>query len=387
MIDMFKAILIDDERLALNRLKKILENDEFLVEIIGTFQQSMDAIEYVKETPPDIVFLDIHMPGVNGLEIANKIQEHNANIQIVFVTGYDRYAIEAFELFALDYILKPIQKPRLKKTIDRMRKMKVTNQGAVLTNEQITLSCFHEISFVFNNEEIPIKWRTKKALELFAYLLQQRDKFVPKDLLIDMFWPDFSIEKASQQLYTTIYHIRNALKKANIRGVEIKSSSRMDSGYNLIIGENVHYILDTWTEDIQTLQEVNYYNHNHFLSLFNQYKGDVLASYNFSWAASEVEKYRQFWLQLAEKISLYYEKKGEYKQAVYLYQNVQQLCPLIETSYFKLMKLYNEMKMYKEVEHQFDRLTKMLETEFDLPPSMEIYEWYQAYQKHFYKYS
>ncbi|KAB8139356.1 response regulator [Gracilibacillus oryzae] len=327
------------------------------------------------------------MPGINGLEVSTKIQEYNSNIHIVFITGYDQYAIEAFELFALDYILKPVQKNRLLKTLDRLSKLTLNQEMITNKDGSILLNCFDEITFVCNSEELPVKWRTKKALELFAYLLHHRNRFVSKDSLIEMFWSDFDPEKTNQQLYTTIYHIRNSLKKANINGIEIKSTSRMENGYILELDERVHFLVDNWADSIQSLDQITGENHKYYMDLFHQYTGDLFGSYQFNWAAAEVDIYRQHLLQLTEKLSEYYVRNKQCNKAVDLYQQVQVLCPQLEISYFQLMKLYDKMKLFQEIEDQFNKLVDMMEEEYDLPPSIEIYDWYQNYRKHLQRYS
>lgn len=112
---LMRAILIDDEQLPLMYLKKVLENKIDGVEVVGVYQDPIQAYENIKTDSPDVIFIDIHMPEMNGLEMAERIQGAFQNIEIVFVTGDDRHALEAFDLYAFDYIMKPLQIERLKK--------------------------------------------------------------------------------------------------------------------------------------------------------------------------------------------------------------------------------------------------------------------------------
>src|SRR5699024_667452 len=102
--------------------EQLLEKHED-IEIIGTFTNSIQCIKAAQNNIPHIVFLDIHMPEVNGLELAERLLEINSNINIVFLTAYDAFAVEAFELDALDYLIKPIRKDRLQITLDRYWKL------------------------------------------------------------------------------------------------------------------------------------------------------------------------------------------------------------------------------------------------------------------------
>ncbi|PCI96433.1 MAG: DNA-binding response regulator [Flavobacteriales bacterium] len=112
-----KAIIVDDERLARNELKSLLK--EFTdIEIIEECDSAQSAIEAVDKLKPDVVFLDIHMPGKDGFGV---LEELDFMPHVIFVTAYDEYAIKAFDVNALDYLLKPIEQDRLKAAIEKVR--------------------------------------------------------------------------------------------------------------------------------------------------------------------------------------------------------------------------------------------------------------------------
>ena len=116
-----KAILIDDEPLALDYLEHQLRDTQDL-QIVGKYTDPATGKQAVEQTDAvDVVFLDIHIPEINGLELAEQLLERRPELHVVFVTAYDEYAIQAFELNASDYVLKPVRKERLHKTIERIR--------------------------------------------------------------------------------------------------------------------------------------------------------------------------------------------------------------------------------------------------------------------------
>lgn len=126
MSDILKAIIIDDERLARNVLKSHLS--EFSeIEIVGEADNVKTAIDVIKKTIPDVIFLDIQMPGESGFDLLDKIK---INFEIIFITAYDKHAIRAFEVNALDYLLKPIKKARLKNSIHRLLDKSVPDKNA-----------------------------------------------------------------------------------------------------------------------------------------------------------------------------------------------------------------------------------------------------------------
>lgn len=112
-----KAIVIDDERLAREELKKLLK-EYHEIEVIDEAKNGAEALDKIKQLKPDLIFLDIQMPGMTGFELLKKLDEIP---KVVFVTAYDEYALKAFEVDALDYILKPVEPARLDETIRKLQ--------------------------------------------------------------------------------------------------------------------------------------------------------------------------------------------------------------------------------------------------------------------------
>jgi two-component system, LytTR family, response regulator len=112
-----KALIVDDERLARNELRRLLENFP-KVNIVGEASNADEAILMIEELKPDILFLDIQMPGKTGFDLLSSIE--NDVPDVIFTTAYDEYAIKAFEFNALDYLLKPIELHRLSEAIQKV---------------------------------------------------------------------------------------------------------------------------------------------------------------------------------------------------------------------------------------------------------------------------
>jgi len=131
---MIRTLLVDDEELARSTLKRALtaapEFDGF--EIVGEAANGVEALEAVEEYCPDLIFLDIEMPGFGGFEVIQQLSNVPA---IVFVTAYDEYAVRAFEANALDYLLKPVQPERLQRALGRIRQ-RFTTTAAERSREQ-----------------------------------------------------------------------------------------------------------------------------------------------------------------------------------------------------------------------------------------------------------
>jgi two-component system LytT family response regulator len=134
-----RALIVDDEAPARDKLRRWLAEHED-IEIAGEAADGLAAAAALESLKPDVAFLDIQMPGLSGLEIATQLEPADAPL-IVFVTAFDEHAIKAFDLNAVDYLLKPYDKDRLRKTLERLRQRagasrdaaRLAIQGAVRT--------------------------------------------------------------------------------------------------------------------------------------------------------------------------------------------------------------------------------------------------------------
>lgn len=124
---MIRAVIVDDEAPARDRLRQMLAEDT--VSVVGEAADGAEALARIDELRPDLVFLDIQMPALTGLEVASRL--HAPRPRIVFCTAYDHFAIEAFELHAVDYLLKPVNRDRLARTVNRIS-IEVTEQRRLM---------------------------------------------------------------------------------------------------------------------------------------------------------------------------------------------------------------------------------------------------------------
>jgi len=115
---MLRAFLIDDERLAISRLQRLLKATG-RVEVVGTETDPDAALEQLRASPVDVIFLDIQMPGLSGFDLLARLDR---DALVVFTTGYDQYAIEAFAVNSVDYLLKPIEPARLNRALDKLER-------------------------------------------------------------------------------------------------------------------------------------------------------------------------------------------------------------------------------------------------------------------------
>ena len=122
-----RTVVVDDEQLAREELCFLL-GQIGEVEVVAQASNGIEALQVIQAASPDLVLLDVQMPGLTGFEVARRLLRGGDDAQIVFVTAYDQYAIEAFEVNAVDYLLKPVEPARLGTTVDRVRRRAQTER-------------------------------------------------------------------------------------------------------------------------------------------------------------------------------------------------------------------------------------------------------------------
>jgi two-component system LytT family response regulator len=127
----FKSIIIDDEAHARNRIKRLLLNYTDVIEVISEASNGLEAFELIELHKPDLIFLDIQMPGLDGFELIKKLKFLPI---IIFTTAFDQFALKAFETNTIDYLVKPIEAERLDLTIQKLQRLKKDDQAENIRN-------------------------------------------------------------------------------------------------------------------------------------------------------------------------------------------------------------------------------------------------------------
>jgi len=123
-----RAVVVDDEQLAREEVCFLL-GEIGGVEVVGQAANGLEALQVIESENPDLVMLDVQMPGLSGFEVARRLAESGTEAQLVFVTAFDRHAIQAFDVNAVDYVLKPVEAARLTIAVDRVRRRLASERG------------------------------------------------------------------------------------------------------------------------------------------------------------------------------------------------------------------------------------------------------------------
>lgn len=252
-----KIIVVDDEELALKYLKKKIKKIKPESEIIA-FCNPNEAYQYMKNNNVHIAFLDIEMYGISGIELAKKLKELHKDICIIFVTGFSQYAVEAFEIHASGYLLKPPTEEAIKRELDFACK----SLNIIDNDVHIRIQTFG--GFEVFVDGVQVQFNRAKSKELLAYLVDRKGAGATTAELAAVLWEDREYDRATKNYFQTIVvDMISSLKNVNADKIILKKRNNISVDINKF--------------------ECDYYN---FLKgdirAINTYKGDYMIAY--SWA-------------------------------------------------------------------------------------------------------
>lgn len=360
---MLKAILIDDEAIALDVLDIVL-NEAGGVEVVGKFLNAGEALAAVAGLQPDLIFLDIEMPGMNGLAAAEKLCAAYGGARVIFVTAYQQYAVDAFDTGAIGYLLKPVSKQRLLRTLERFTgdKARLEQEAGGATSSGMPASsagigqdsCPPQLDLhvlgsmeLYGPDRRLITWRTKKTKEMFAYLWHHAGEPVSRHRILDDLWPELTVDRAQALLHTTMYHLRTTLKQAGFPEMIMFGDERY-----WMRAEHVASDKERLEAEMEKALPVP----GEERDLLSKYRGDYLEAEHYGWAEDKRHELRSKYVRWLEK-SL--EEGGAYDQETLLRKLIE-LDLYNELHYARLLRLLRERGHTSEVR----RLTALMERRF-----------------------
>lgn len=360
---MIRAIMIDDETMALVALELALRQVEpgAAIEVLGKFRKVSDAIEQTAGQQVELIFLDIEMPGINGLDAVEPLLAAHPRAEIIFVTAYQQHAVEAFELNAMDYLLKPVAGERLGKSIDRflarhrigetVDKHNAAIGHAEPADKRLRLDVLGGLALYDRRGEL-VSWRTKRAKELFAYLWHHRGAPVLRNRMLDELWPEAPFDRALAHFHTTVYQVRSMLKQLGCA----ESIAFADERYRL---RSDSFLCDE-TRLLDKLQSDRF--EPEVLSL---YGGDYLEADHYEWAEMRRKELRSAVGNALKR----WAGRAEGLAAAPIWRKLVALDPYEESHYTGLMRVLGEAGQRKEAREAFLELAAVLRSELGASPS------------------
>ena len=344
---MINVIIVDDEKLAIRKLEHQLETLEgFDINICGTYDNPAEALENLAASRPDLVFLDIEMPGMNGLETADRILELTPETDIVFVTAYDKYALDAFEVSAVDYLLKPVMRDRLAKTLSRVNSRTPVRRGDTSVGNEYSVKTFGGLDVVKNWKPMNVTWRSAKVRELFGYFVHHRGRRIYRNKILEELWPDMEYERALANFNTCNYQLRKQLSQT-CSGIEILFSG----GYytfelrgSVCDADIVHDILSRNSAAAQSNIEL-------IKKAIDLYKGPYCESIPSLWADSRRYYYENLYVNSVFSVANYFYDNKMYGECLTFAQKAVEQNQLFEEGWkliLEVLKLRGDKTGYNK---------------------------------------
>lgn len=306
-----RAVLVDDEYYALQNLKfKLSEIDG--IEVVGMYEDPGEFLREISKTRPDVVFLDVEMPKMNGFQLLEHILETGQAPQIIFVTAYSHYAVKAFEIDATDYLVKPVDIDRLKQSLSRIKK-------PIQSTERIKVSCFRSFSIQAGHIDFNTGWKTKKAEELVAYLICEKGRFVPKEKIAEDLWPEVDGDKSQANLHVAYYYLKmqekNKGRKLPIESLRGKMKLQLDDVQcDLVEFDDLYERLfsksgqpDKMPQQTEKLQLL--------LQAADLYNGPLFADQFYNWATPLQQRCEVRYEEILQQLIKIYRDNGDEMKA------------------------------------------------------------------------
>lgn len=366
-----KAVIIDDEYPAINELTFLLRKLD--MEVIGAFTSPMEGYEFLLKERPEVVFLDIEMPQMNGIELGVSIKRNLPSAAIIYVTAYPQYALESFQTYPIDYILKPIDEERFAETVARIRLNASSAREA--PPSAFRIKCFGKFKVLSGDEEM--RFPTQKAKELLAYLICNDNKTIYRDEILQEVFKAGNEKKSLNNLRVTMHRLRNALMEKNIS----KEQLLIRNDYSLRIADGVCDLIDY---NRFAAKNVILYTQNivSAISIAETFHGDFMSDIDTSWVTDFREHVLLQMEDLLMKIGLYYiETEKKTTKAEWYFSRVLKINAMSEAGYMALLDLYINTGNIAKFVHTYKAYSKLLEEEFASKPENRFLEFYRQHIK------
>jgi two-component SAPR family response regulator len=290
--------------------------------------------------------------------LEEEIKRHRENLQRLMITRNQEIQLMDDRI---NHYTHPVEKPASKSSLELSSMSPPRRQPWV----PIRAICFDKYEVMSGIEATAINWRTHKAKELFAYLIQHQGNPVPSEKLMEEFWPDLDPERAAGLLYTNLYHIRRIMKECGIE----KGIIHTGGAYRLVLGsvisdagefERLLIQAETGADEARILEEA--------VAL---YQGDYLMGIEASWAASERERLTVLYHIAMKRLVRRLLEENQYEKAILFLNSLWRRNPLLEEVHVLLMKAYAAAGDRQKVIVQYEVLKESLRMELGVEPAAE----------------
>ncbi len=376
---MIKVFLVDDEPGMLLAMKRMLAKLDG-VELVGSFRKASDALEFVRERrEADLAFLDIKIQSEDGLDLARSLREERPDLEIVFTTSHADYSLEAYEVYPLDYMIKPVSSHRLAQTMrkaaDRRRgdaardeasRLETARAEGLRPSERLTIRGFGGFE-AYSEQGGAVKWISKKSKELFAYLLTQQGRSVSKARILEDVFPDMPIKNAETYLNTAMYQLRKALSPHGLKETVQASQEQYQADASRAEADFV-----TFESEMTQFAQFTASNEDEAIELESRYTGELFENQPFAWATLERERLRMAYESYAMRLARHLYRRGRFPEAARIAGKLAARNEFDEECAFLLFQLLEALGESRALQQYYERYARILREELGERPSERI---------------
>jgi len=372
-----RAVVVDDEWDIAQYMGRLLTDAG--VEVLGCCTNPYEALKLIRQQKPDVMFLDIEMPGLSGLQLAEQIESDKIDAEIIFVTAYDQFAIDAFRVNAIDYLLKPVTAELLNRSLERVRRRRYGNKGAGATsrNRQVSVSLFGRFRVYSDTGSGPIRWMTSKCAELFAFmLLQAGDKDVSKWQQIEALWNGKDLEKADINLRSTVSRVNKTLRDHQT-GIMLVSTK---NGYRMVIPDGLLMVDADQLEQLAlNVHPIGPDSLGHVEQIIRHASQPLLQEFGSPWCEQYRSRYQQYFLLVGQRLLSYYEEReSEPLKALQLAEMLIEQEPYNDALRLSALKLHHRLDGFRRASGYYHAYVSLLKTELGIEPVEKLSALYRS---------
>lgn len=361
------AFVIDDEPLCLEDLAWQLSKYSD-IEVMGKYGDPLEARKAIVSLRPDVVFLDIDMPQMNGFELAQEIQALRTGVVVIFVTAYKKYALEAYNAYPLDFLVKPVSKTRLDETIEQLRRQYKLLHPANEKQPDFRIQCFGTFEILSEND---VHFPTRRVKELLLYLITRRGVAATRDEMLDALFDRSNDRNTVNNLYVTLSRLRVLLNCWDGDQTKIK----LTSDNALLIAPGVCDYIDFITFARQNAS-ISKQSAQEAARLLKLCAGPYLANEPYEWCVDSGDEAETEFERISLELGDCYLADNRLEEAEAVLSALLSRNPLSTDGYSSLLRLYIRTGNRTSFAVRYREYARTLKNEFGLKPESIFRDYY-----------
>ena len=378
------ALCVDDELLPLEALVRAVRKSPDIENVVF-FDDEYDALEWAKNHPVDIAFLDIELHEMNGIELARRLVEYHPDLSVIFCTGYDQYALNVLSLHMdAGYLLKPFRSSQVQKEISHVKSKHPSGKSQLLSKDSensqtVSIRLMGEFSITCGGKEITLlSSKMRKATSFLEYLILNYGVQIPKQRLINLFWSNYLYSNPDSAIKALVSRLRKTLSEIR---PDLENCIVSDTGsYSFQVQPDME--IDVLTlrrlfSEMET-EEKSFRQEELFRQIQQLYTGDLYFPGDFIGGETFVTDLHTQYLSAVRRYTGRLMADRKYQQVLEICRSVSMIDPFDEGLHMRIMEAQNALGHPEEAVKEYEKLRSLHRKHLNTEPSTEIREYYEA---------